>query len=110
MNQNSQISETAGRPTRPGVSGSDFGRHAQAVRAEGDPRPSEDQQAPQGRAAGLTLNLTAEQLNDLAFAVLCQVEDLQDGREADEPEVRQAVQRLNEVLRMCNELKNGRPA
>lgn len=103
-----QISEAAARSSRAGVSASDFGQHALHARAEGDPRPSEDQQAPQGRAGLWTLNLTEEQFKDVAFAVLCQHGALADSHEANDPEVVAAMNRLNEVQRMCIELENGR--
>lgn len=103
-----QISEAAARSSRAGGSASDFGQDALLVRAEGDQRPSEDQQAPQGRAGLWTLNLTEEQFKDVAFAVLCQHDALEDSHEADDPEVVAAMNRLNEVQRMCIDLKNGR--
>lgn len=75
------------------------GQDAVQVEAEGDKRPSEKPL--------LTLNLTAEQLRDLAFAVYCQVVEIQYGDEANHPEVLPVIRRLNEVSAMCIELEKG---
>lgn len=50
----------------------------------------------------VTLQLTPEQLHHLAFAVLCQVEGLLDGEEANEPEVLEAIRHLEAVQRMLD--------
>lgn len=97
LKPNSQISGAASRSSREGISGSDFGQIALAVPAEGDTRPSEKPL--------LTLTITEEQLRDLAFAVYCQICGIQDGDEADHPEVVPVIRRLNEVSAMCIELE-----
>jgi hypothetical protein len=99
LKQNSQISGAASRSSREGISASDFGQHAPADRAEGDLRPFEKPL--------LTLSLTAEQLKHLAFAVYCQVSELEDSHEADDLEVREAMERLNEVSQRCIELEKA---
>jgi len=58
----------------------------------------------------LTLTLTEEQLSHLAFAVLCQISGLQDGDESDCPEVVEAIERLNEISRYCNEITKRVPS
>jgi hypothetical protein len=97
LDQTSQISGAASRPTREGFSGSDFGQCALNVKPEGM-HPSEKPL--------LTLTLTEEQLKHLAFAVYCQTVELQDGFEANEPEVIAAIEALNEISRLCIELGN----
>ena len=74
------------------------GQSAADVKAEGI-HPSARQH--------LTLILTEEQLSHLAFAVLCQISGLQDGDESDCPEVVEAIERLNEISRYCNEIIQG---
>lgn len=54
----------------------------------------------------LIFRLTAEQADHLAFAALCQVEALEKSREANEPEVQEAIQSLNESMRI---LAQGEP-
>ncbi|MDO8207408.1 MAG: hypothetical protein Q7T38_06260 [Gallionella sp.] len=100
----------------------DSGKSGQAAvseKAEGDKRPSEKplltltQAAPKERSPEapeeqrLTLTLTEEQLRDLAFAVYCHVSGIQDGDEADHPEVVPVIRRLNEVSAMCIELEKS---
>ena len=98
--QHCQAPKYSGQPAQqPGLSGRNFGQAAPVVRAEGDNRPSEKPL--------LTLTLTAEQLNHLAFAVYCQISSLEDSHEVDEPEVIEAMNRLNEVSAMCIELVKG---
>jgi hypothetical protein len=53
----------------------------------------------------LTFSLTEDQCDALAFAALCQAEDLEEGYESDELEVREAISRLREA----REVLNGRP-
>ena len=53
-----------------------------------------DPQARHGRAGLSTFSLTEVQREDLAFAALCQVESLEQGDEAHEPEVRSAILNL----------------
>ncbi|BBJ22614.1 hypothetical protein W01_05410 [Candidatus Nitrotoga sp. AM1P] len=48
----------------------------------------------------LIFRLTAEQADHLAFAALCQVEALEKCREANELEVQEAIQSLNESMRI----------
>lgn len=74
------------------------GQPAVNVKAEGKP-PAEKPL--------LTLTLTEEQLRDLAFAVYCQTCEIQDGDEADHPEVLPVIRRLNEVSAMCIELEKA---
>ena len=95
--QASQISEAAWRPTRQGVSAPDFGRQMQDVPAEGDTPPSENPL--------LTLTLTADQFRHLAFAVYNQVVELTESREAENPEVQDAIRCLNEVSSLCIQLE-----
>lgn len=51
------------------------------------------------RAGLFRLVLTVEQLTNLDFALLCQIDELEEGREADHPEVIAALGRLAEVKR-----------
>lgn len=95
--QNSQISGAASQSPCEGFSASDFGQCAQDVKAEGK-HPSEK--------PPLTLTLTEELLRELHFAVYCQVSGLEDSDEADEPEVIEGMERLNEILGMCIDLEN----
>ena len=79
----------------------DSGKSGQAavnVKAEGK-HPSEKPL--------LTLTLTEEQFGHLAFAVLCQVGDLQESHESDNPEVVAAIRCLDDISRYCNEIKKG---
>ena len=77
-----------------------FGQHAQREKAKGA-RPSEKPVLP------LTLSLTAEELETLRFAVYCEVTALQDGPEADEPEVMTAIDRLNAISSRLIVLEKG---
>ena len=77
-----------------------FGQHAQREKAEGS-CPSEKPVLP------LTLSLTAEELGTLRFAVYCEVTALQDGPEADEPEVMTAIDRLNAISSRLIVLEKG---
>ena len=89
-----------GRPAQ-GFPARNFGQHAQREKAEGA-RPSEKPVLP------LTLNLTEAELREVSFAVLCQITDLQDGHEADEPEVIAAIARLDGLLGRFEVLGKGR--
>lgn len=99
--QASQISGAASRPSREGLPASDFGQFAENVKPEGM-RPSEKPL--------LILTLTAEQLKHLAFAVLCQLGELQESPEAEDPEVIAAVACLDALLGEFEALGRGRGA
>ena len=86
-----------GRPAQ-GFPAQNFGQHAQREEAEGA-CPSEKPL--------LTLSLTAEELSTLSFAVYCEVTALQDGPEADEPEVMTAIDRLNAISGRLIALEKG---
>ena len=53
----------------------------------------------------LTFSLTESQRDALAFAALCEADDLAEGYEADEPEVQEAIRNLREARHVLN----GRP-
>lgn len=53
------------------------------------------------------LKLTEAQRAHLAFAVLCQVEDLEDCHEAHEPEVQEAIFCLHQVRVVLEALGKG---
>lgn len=72
------------------------GQYAPQGKAAGI-HPPASRQAPQGRAGGLTFSLTEEQRSHLAFAALCEAEDLAEGYEADELEVQEAIRNLWEA-------------
>ena len=50
----------------------------------------------------LTFSLTEEQRSDLAFAAMCKADDLEEGYEADEPEVQEAIGNLWEAYKILN--------
>ncbi|MFZ1547462.1 MAG: hypothetical protein WAT12_10245 [Candidatus Nitrotoga sp.] len=54
----------------------------------------------------LVFRLTAEQAEHLAFSALCQVSELENSHEANEPEVLEAIRSLNESRRI---LAQGEP-
>lgn len=81
------------------------GQYAPHVEAEGCRLPA-GQQAAQRRAEVLTFELTEGQRAALAFAALCEAAALEEGYEADELEVQQAICDLREA---CSVL-NGRPS
>ncbi|MDD2721678.1 MAG: hypothetical protein PHH47_10265 [Gallionella sp.] len=57
--------------------------------------------------AGLfRLELTATHLKDLDFALLCQIDELEEGDEATHPEVIEALDNLRTVKRMTAALLN----
>lgn len=82
------------------------GQYAPKVKAEGN-FPPVSQQAAQRRAEvlPLTFSFTEAQREALAFAALCEAEDLAEGDEADELEVQDAVRNLWEA----HHVLNGRP-
>jgi hypothetical protein len=62
-----------------------------------------DELARTGKAARLcSVELTEQQRDHLAFAVLCQYDELSDSHEADEPEVQEAILCLGQVLALLN--------
>lgn len=96
----------------------------QETRQEAASRSLVDQQAPQGRAAGvcreasggalaptepdrLPFALSEEQRSHLAFAALCQIGELEECDEAGHPEVQEAIRHLLAARRI---LEEGRPA
>src|SRR5665647_1703046 len=59
------------------------------------------EEAAAKRASGFFgLTLTQEQAKCVAFAILEQIESLEEGYEADEPEVKEAIECLCDVQRM----------
>lgn len=52
------------------------------------------------------LELSEEQCRHVAFALICQIEELEDSEEAAHPEVMEAIQHLNAACRILE----GRPA
>jgi hypothetical protein len=50
----------------------------------------------------LTFSLTEEQREDLAFAAMCKAGELEEGDEADELEVREAIGNLWEAYKVLN--------
>ena len=81
------------------------GQYAPHVEAEGCRLPA-SQQAAQRRAEVLTFELTEGQRAALAFAALCEAEALEEGDEADDLEVQQAICDLREARSVLN----GRPS
>ncbi|MGA8864704.1 MAG: hypothetical protein WBM09_13490 [Gallionella sp.] len=81
----------AAQRNQSGLSLPDSGQCAQAVESAATPPPCE---------ALLTFSFTESQRDRLAFACLCEAEDLADGHEADEPEVQEAIRDLWEARRI----------
>lgn len=86
-------------PAKPVLAVSDAPAVVATGADSGQPSPS-----PEGtRAARLfSIELTEEQRSHLAFAVLCQVAELVDSHEADEPEVQEAILCLDQVYVTLN--------
>ena len=94
-----------GRPAQ-SFPAQNFGQHAQREEAEGV-RPSGDSQAPQGRAEGFSLLLSAEELSDLSYAVYCHTVQILDSDEAEHPEVVPHIERFNAISARLSALEKG---
>lgn len=70
--------------------------------------PDFEQSKRSAAEQAVVLPLNVEQFNHLAFAVLCQVGSLQDGHEANNPEVREAIACLDDLLGQLEALRGGR--
>ena len=83
--------------------GFDFGTSPHGLSADLPEAVQETQEAPSCCTSAkpvLTFSLTEEQRAAISFAALCEAEDLQEGHEAHEPEVQEAIQRLWEARRI----------
>ena len=93
------------RDLLPGTDGFDFGTSPHGLAAD---LPFPDQETLDALSCHspakplLTFSFTEEQRSCLAFAALCEAEDLAEGDEADELEVQEAISNLWEAHKVLN--------